>query len=70
MAAQKFTNFDEFFEMHADMTAVTKHSIKIVLNEVQDNEALLEPSYRKNITDSLASPIECEMKGSCGVPRR
>ena len=48
MAAQKFTNFDKFFLMHADMTAVTLQSNKIVLNEVKDSQALLEPLYRKN----------------------
>ena len=34
--------------MHADVTAVTIQSNKIVSNEVKDNEALLEPSYGKN----------------------
>ena len=38
MAAQKFTNFDKFFNVHwYDMTAVTKYSNKIVWNEVKDN---------------------------------
>ena len=36
MAAQKFTNFDVFL-MHADTTAVTIQSNKIVSNEVKDN---------------------------------
>ena len=36
MAAQKFTDFDKFFKMYADMTAVTIQSNKIVTNEVQD----------------------------------
>ena len=36
-----------FFSMHADMTAVTIQPNKIVLNEVKNNQALLEPSYRK-----------------------
>ena len=36
MAAQKFTIFDKFFLMHADMTAVTILSNKIVSNEVKD----------------------------------
>lgn len=44
--------------MHADVTAVTVQSNKIVPNEVKDNEALLEPSYRKNETNFLANPIE------------
>ena len=35
------------FEMHADMIAVTIQFKKIVLNEVKDNQAILEPSYRK-----------------------
>ena len=43
--------------MHADMTAVTIQPNKIVLNEIKDNQALLEPSYRKNIRDFLANPI-------------
>ena len=37
MAAQKFTNFNKFILMHADMVAVTVQSNKIVLNEVKDN---------------------------------
>ena len=37
MAAQKFTNFDGFLKIHADMTAVTIQSNKIVSNEVKDN---------------------------------
>ena len=37
MTTQKFTNFDLFFKMHADMTAVTIKSNKTVLNEVKDN---------------------------------
>ena len=39
------------------MTAVTMQSNKIVLNEVKDNYALLEPSYRKNVMDIWANPI-------------
>ena len=37
MDAQKFTNFDKFFKMHAYMTAVTIQSNTIVANEVKDN---------------------------------
>ena len=38
MAAQKFTDVDNFFrKLHADMTAVTIQSNKIVSNEVKDN---------------------------------
>ena len=33
--------------MHTDITAVTIQPNKIVLNEVKNNQALLEPSYRK-----------------------
>ena len=33
--------------MHADMTAVTIQSNKIVSNDVEDNEALLDLPYRK-----------------------
>ena len=43
--------------MHADMTSVTIQSNKIVLNEVKDNEALLEPPYRKNVLDFFVNPI-------------
>ena len=43
--------------MHADMTAVTIQPKKIVLNEVEVNWALLEPSYGLNIMDFLAKPI-------------
>ena len=37
MAAQKCTNFDKFFKMHTDMTAVTIQSNKVVSNEVKNN---------------------------------
>lgn len=40
--------------MHADMTAVKIQSDKVVLNEVRDGQALLEPSY------FLANPISIE----------
>ena len=43
--------------MHADMTAVTIRSNKIVSNEVEDKCLLLEPSYRKKPTNFLANPI-------------
>ena len=33
--------------MNTDMTAVTIQSKKIVSSEVEDNQALLEPPYRK-----------------------
>jgi len=33
--------------MHADITAVTIQSNKIVSNEVKDNQVLLEPLYGK-----------------------
>ena len=33
--------------MHPDLTAVTMQSNKTVSNDVKDNSALLEPSYRK-----------------------
>ena len=39
--------FDVFFEIQADMTVVTIQRNKIVLKEVKDNSALLEPSYAK-----------------------
>ena len=39
------------------MTAITIQSNKIVLNAVKDNYALVEPSYRKYITDILANLI-------------
>ena len=41
--------------MHADMTVVTIQSNKIVWNE--DNQALLEPLYGKNIMDFLANSM-------------
>ena len=37
MVTEKFTNFDKFFLMHADMTSVLIQSNKIALNEVKDN---------------------------------
>ena len=44
MATQKFTNYDKSFLMHADMTAVTIQSNKMVSNVVKDKKAQLEPS--------------------------
>ena len=44
--------------MHADRTAVTVPSNKIVSNEVKDNYALLEPSYRKMQMNFLINPIK------------
>ena len=37
MATQKFTNFDNFFKTHTDMTAVTMQSSKVVSNKVKEN---------------------------------
>ena len=37
MATQKFANFDKFLKLHADMTAVTIQSNKIVSSQVKDN---------------------------------
>lgn len=57
MATQKFTTFDKYFLIHADKTAVTVQSSKIVSNEVKDKQALLEPSYRKIQMNYLVNPI-------------
>ena len=57
MATLKFTNFDKFFKMPADVTAVTIQSNKIVSNEIKDSQVLLEPSYGKNQTKVLVSPV-------------
>ena len=37
MTAKKFAIFDNFFKMHADMTALIIQCNKIVWNEVKDN---------------------------------
>ena len=37
MAAQKFTNFDDFLKMYTNMTAVTMQSNQVVSNEGKDN---------------------------------
>ena len=37
MVTQTFTDFDAFLKMLTDMTAVTKESKSIILNEVKDN---------------------------------
>ena len=37
MSIQKLTNFDKFLKMHADVTAVTIQSNKIVLNVTKDS---------------------------------
>ena len=55
MATQKFTNFDTL-KMHADMTAFTIQSNKLVANEIKDNQVLSEPSYGKNPMNFLANP--------------
>ena len=48
MATQKFTNFDKLFlKTHANITAVTIQSNKIVLNEIKDNYGLQEAANRK-----------------------
>ena len=39
------------------MTAVIIQSHKIVLNEVKDNYALLEPAYRTKQMILLANPV-------------
>ena len=38
------------------MTAVTIQSNKIVLNEIKDNQALLEPLYRKKLNKRIGQP--------------
>ena len=38
------------------MTAVTIQSNKIVLNEIKDNQALLEPLYRKKLNKHIGQP--------------
>ena len=43
--------------MHADMTAATIQSNKIVSNEVKDKQAWLEPSYGKKQTKVSSNPI-------------
>ena len=43
--------------MHSDMTAVTVPSNKIILNEVKDNQALLEPSCGENQGIFQAHPM-------------
>ena len=58
MATQKFTNFDNFLKMYADMTAVTIQSNTIVSNEVKDatrSLMLLESSYGK--TELFPNPV-------------
>ena len=55
MVMQKFINF--FKKIHADITAVTIQSNKIVLNKVKDNKVLLEPSYRKKKKNFSANLI-------------
>ena len=45
------------FLRHANMTAVTIQSNKIVQNEVKDNQALLERSYSNSVVDFLATLI-------------
>ena len=54
--------------MHADITAVTTQSNKIVSNVVKDSSALPEPSYWKNETNLLANPILQRKKSAgCGL---
>ena len=44
--------------MNTDRTAVTIQSNKIVSNDIKDNQALLEPSYRKNQTNFLSNLVK------------
>ena len=50
--------------MHADMTAVTIQSNKIVSNEVKGNKVLLKPLYGKKRMNLLANPIESTQPSS------
>ena len=45
--------------MHAAMTAVTIQSDKIVLNDVKDNYALVEPFYREKY-ELFGQPNKCQ----------
>ena len=56
MATQKFTNFGNFLKMQAGMSTVTTQSNKVVSNEVKDNKALPEPSYRKKPKELFGCP--------------
>lgn len=47
--------------MPAEMSSVTMQSKGIVSNEVNDNSALLEPSYQKNQAKLLANLILTEL---------
>ena len=58
MATQIFTNFDTFFKMHADMTAVTIQFNKIILNEVKDSQALLTAIIWKKLNEHFGQPNE------------
>ena len=42
--------------MHSDVTAVTKQPNKIVLSEVKDNQALLEPLYGTKPKELFGQP--------------
>ena len=56
MVNTKIHQFCLFVLMHADMTAVTIQSDKMVWNEVNDNQALLEPTYRKRKMNIFGQP--------------
>ena len=55
--------------MHADMTAVTIQSNKIVSNNIKDNEVLLESSQGKNQMNFLANPTFIFRDGKGGRKR-
>ena len=57
MAAQKFTDFDNFFLMHADMTAITIQSNKMPLRSDQQQLSqrilLQPPTWPPAVCDSV-----------------
>ena len=59
MTTEKIINFDTFFKMHTDMTAVMIKSNKIVSNEVKDKH-YSSHLWEKNGMNSLANPINWE----------
>ena len=56
MNTQKFTNFDVFFKVHADMTVVTIQYNKIVSNEVRKLSAYYS-HFMEKMNKLLAGPI-------------
>ena len=69
MATQKFTSFGNFlFYMHADMTAITIHSNKIVSNDVKKQLSATRAMAWKKPNELFGQPHNCKDRGQVYIP--